>query len=74
MLRERSEGEQKLKKLFWILGGMLVISGLFTGCRQKEGAGKENTVEQSITKLVWESDQDLGKHEKYFNQDRKSVV
>lgn len=57
-----------MKKLFWILGGMLVISGLFTGCRQKEGAGKENTVEQSITKLVWESDQDLGKHEKYFNQ------
>ena len=50
----------KKEKIFWV--SILTISCLLLGCRGEAGAEKQ------VTKLIWQSDQNFGKREAYFNQ------
>lgn len=66
-----------MKKLFTIFIGILIIGMQLSGCRKTEEVSQDSSqaAEQAeawneieIIKLVWQSSQNFGKHQAYFNQ------
>lgn len=55
-----------MKKRIWcVFVMMIVFAGLITGCRESEIEQEENS---GVTKIIWQSEQQMHLREDYFNQ------